>query len=474
MATPPTLVASYGNATIGSSTKTASVTVQAGDLIVVKAGTNNSGARISSVSGGGLTYTLQQSIVGVTQQSCAYVWTAVSPSSQTFTLTVTPSSAFFTFAAEVWRNHNGIGSSGKKTATSTTSLSLTTQGANSAITVLNADWNAVNGSTRTYLTSAGAFTENGYQTDPSWLTFYSGYHADAGAVGSKTVGMSAPSGQRPSLIVLEVLAAPPSVTGALTITATALPTNAPPAVRVDVNDTRSPGQASLLTIVRNNPDGTQSPVRTSDGNPLPLTGGIGLVYDYEMPLGEAVSYTALEVPTVASLQVTVASTQAWLVHPGVPSLSIVVDFRVGTNDEETWATTRGVFWPLGRATPVVVTDGARKAAASRGIFSISSAAELEDFRALVADAAVLLLNVPASVPVGLGSTYISLGDISVKRPSSIGSDQLRDIEASYQVVNRPAGGTQSARTWADVLASYGSWAAVLAAYRSWADVLTGP
>ena len=36
------------------------------------------------------------------------------------------------------------------------------------------------------------------------MTGYGGYHADAGTAGSKTVGLSAPSGQTYTTIALEV------------------------------------------------------------------------------------------------------------------------------------------------------------------------------------------------------------------------------------------------------------------------------
>jgi hypothetical protein len=451
------------------------VTVQAGDLIVVSAGTGNSNVVVNTPTGGGLTFTVQQSVVSVTEQANAYLWTATSPSAQTFTLTISGSD-IYAWSAEVWRNHGGIGASAKKTAASTTSVSLTTQGPNSALVFVDADYYGINGSSRTYLTSVGAFTEKAYQFAGNGVaTFYAGHYADSGAVGSKTVGMSAPSGQHPSLFVLEVLAAPAVVvSGSLAITATALSSNVPPAVRVDINDTRSPGQASQLTVMRTNPDGTQTVVRTVDGNPLQLSSGTGTVYDYEMALGSPVSYTTIEVPGIASLQVTVTSSQAWLVHPGVPSLSQPIRFAPNPTPRRTRPVVRGVFNVMGRANPVVVTDGVRHGRMLTLTVHLQTAAALEAFENLTADAATLLLNVPTTLNYNVPTAYIAIGDIESLPVVDKVVEQWFTATMPYYEVDRPAGGVQSSRTWSDILAGYGSWSAVLAGFKTWNDVLTGP
>ncbi|NUR28511.1 MAG: hypothetical protein HOV83_22175, partial [Catenulispora sp.] len=83
------------------------------------------------------------------------------------------------------------------------------------------------------------------------------------------------------------------------MTVTVAPTvelsNVPPRVRLDVS--ASAGETST-TVVRNDPDNVQRPVRTSDGAPLTLSGGVGLLYDYEVPYATVVTYTTLESPTV--------------------------------------------------------------------------------------------------------------------------------------------------------------------------------
>jgi hypothetical protein len=475
VATPPTFVAAYGGASIyNAGTQTMSVTVAAGDLVLVKAGTQDSNVTVATPSGGGLTYTLQQAVQSVPQQSNAYLWTATAPGAQTFTLSLTGAGGQWSASVEVWRNHNGVGAAATKYATATTSLTLTTQAANSALSVLNVDWQGANGTTRTWLTSVGAFTEKVYQRSNAIITFYSGYHADAGTVGAKTVGMSAPTGQQPSLLAIEILAIPPAATGSLSITATALPNNIPPAVRINVNDTRSPGQALQLTIMRTNPDGTRVPVRTSDGNPLQLSGGVGLVFDNEPVLGGAVSYTSLEVPGISSPQVTVTASQAWLVHPGTPSKSIPIRFGLHPARHRTRPVVRGVFNVLGRANPVVVTDGTRHGRMLSLALLLQDQAALDAFEALTADAATLLLSVPASLGYNIPTAYIAIGDIDALPVVDRVSEHLFIASMAYYEVDRPSGGSRAAWTLADVQARYGTLTAVQTAYRTLADVQAGP
>lgn len=90
-------------------------------------------------------------------------------------------------------------------ASGSPSVSLTTTQANSAIVVIVSDWNAGSG-TQTFT--------NNFSGTPTALTDYPGdgarygvaiaYFPDAGAVGSKTVGMSAPTGQKWTIIAIEV------------------------------------------------------------------------------------------------------------------------------------------------------------------------------------------------------------------------------------------------------------------------------
>jgi hypothetical protein len=204
--TPPTLISenevSSWTTTPGSKS-TASFAVQAGDVLVAYGMTENSPNGLS-ISGGSLTWT-QQQLVNVSNYGRAYAWTATASSSTSITVTFTRSgSGQYGGDVLVYRGSGGIGASAKANTTGAPSLSLTTTQAGSAIVVAAVDWNAVDGSSRAWRTGGGSLTETTYATDPLHGTYYGGYHADAGAAGAKTVGLTAPTGQQYSIVAVEV------------------------------------------------------------------------------------------------------------------------------------------------------------------------------------------------------------------------------------------------------------------------------
>lgn len=257
----------------------------------------------------------------------------------------------------------------------------------------------------------------------------------------------------------------------ITVTPTVEASNVPPRVRLNVS--ASAGETSTV-VTRLDPDGRRVPVRTSDGNPLALSGGVGLLYDYEPWFGYAVSYSSIESSATVSAQVTVPSSRVWLIHPGLPSLSMPIDLRVGSLDDELWDVEAGMHWPIGREFPVPRTGGTRRAPASSVTVAIESLTELEALRTVVRDAGVLLLNVPANLSLGIDPCYISVGSIRNKRVTNIGSDPYRAVELPYQEVDRPVGGSQALRTYVDVLADNSTYASLMTRYSSYFNLLAGP
>jgi hypothetical protein len=115
----------------------------------------------------------------------------------------------WSFGVTVWRNHGGVGVT-NKTNVSGAAPSLTLAGcsANSAIVCGSDDWNAADGTTRTWRTVNGsAMSESLYFRNSVTYTVYSGYAGDVGSGGSITVGLTAPGSQKYSIVGVEVLAA---------------------------------------------------------------------------------------------------------------------------------------------------------------------------------------------------------------------------------------------------------------------------
>lgn len=259
----------------------------------------------------------------------------------------------------------------------------------------------------------------------------------------------------------------------ISVTATVDTVNVPARVQLNVTDTGSPAFTST-TITRLNPDGTTSPVRTSDGNPAPLSGGTALLYDYEAPYGQSVTYSSLETPANVSAAVTVPASQVWLIHPGTPSLSRPINLLPGTLQDEVVGVNKAVYWVMNRSTPVTIGSGVRHAPSSQLVVSVETANDLAGLKSLLADGSVLMLNVPPSLSMEFDTCYIDVvTDLKYSRFTPNTIDPYRSVSLPFQVVGRPAGGTQSQRTLADLLV-YPTLAALQAKYATLADVLAGP
>jgi hypothetical protein len=195
--------------------KTLSIAVTAGDTVVIYGLTDNDLTTISTPSDGVNTFTLIQSIV-ITDFCWTGAWKMTASTSTTLTVSCTRGGTggdHWGIGYYVHRNSGGVGASSKTNVNGgAPSLALTTGSANSAIINVVGDWNAIDGtSTRVWRTinsitpSSGAGTEGAFSFDTGLATFYSARWTDAGAAGSKTTGLSAPTGQKYTIIAIEIL-----------------------------------------------------------------------------------------------------------------------------------------------------------------------------------------------------------------------------------------------------------------------------
>lgn len=187
---------------------TASFAVQVNDILVAIGVTADTSTTLSTPtnSGTALTWTLQQSIV-VSSYCSTYVWTTTASTAESITVSFARGGVSNLFGGNVltFRGSDGVGASAKTNVTTgAPTLNITTTQANSAVVVVNGDWNAVDGATRTWRENAGSLTEVTYFRDSANYTVYGGYHSDSGATGTYAVGLSAPSGQAYSIIAVEV------------------------------------------------------------------------------------------------------------------------------------------------------------------------------------------------------------------------------------------------------------------------------
>lgn len=212
MATPPTFV-SFGASAFNTTTspKTVSVTVQTGDILVVMSldGGALGGAVNTAPTGGSLTYTQQATLGTTSSHARAIAWTAPATGGATFNVSaVMPTVTATEWGVCVWvyRGSDGVGTIGAPTVNSTSNLvTLTTAQANSALVVGSADWNSIDGTTRTKRTiNSSTGTEDLYGRDAAAYAWYAQHYDDCGAAGSVTGGYSAPTGQASGIIAVEV------------------------------------------------------------------------------------------------------------------------------------------------------------------------------------------------------------------------------------------------------------------------------
>jgi hypothetical protein len=105
----------------------------------------------------------------------------------------------------VWRGSDGFGTGAAGTLTASNLVTLTTAAANSALCVASADWNGIDGTTRTRRTiNSSTGTEESYFRDSVHYATYAQDYSDTGAAGSVSAGYSAPTGQSSAIIAVEV------------------------------------------------------------------------------------------------------------------------------------------------------------------------------------------------------------------------------------------------------------------------------
>jgi hypothetical protein len=195
-------------------TKASTFTPNAGDFLVCFAGVADASITLTGISGGP-TWTNRVTLVPAVK-SGVYIWTAPVVATGSITVTLSCSSTGDVWGYNILR-FTGVGSVGNSasinSATGTPSLGLTTTAANSVIVWASFDHNDVTTPVPTYLTAtAGAFTEQSLVRQAVTIAVYGGFHANAGAAGAKTLGMSAPTGQDWTIGATEIVPAAGAVT----------------------------------------------------------------------------------------------------------------------------------------------------------------------------------------------------------------------------------------------------------------------
>lgn len=222
----PTLKARYGmTAESNASPLTVTgVAVAPGDWVVVVALTSDSLRVINAAPTwtGGNAFGLSASAANVVDYANAYLWTAQATTTSTQTISLSPSAGnaganFVVVRVFVFSAAYGLGGVHAARGSGLPSGTIPQAYTDSMIVYTVVDWNAV-------AATSGAFTSNGGAGAPQLdlrlgtgaAGYYSAWYPTPGAPGTKTLGMSAPSGQKWSSVGIEVFGyQPQTLSGAL-------------------------------------------------------------------------------------------------------------------------------------------------------------------------------------------------------------------------------------------------------------------
>lgn len=253
-----------------------------------------------------------------------------------------------------------------------------------------------------------------------------------------------------------------------TITVAPHPEATPPRVDLTVTWTG----AVNVAVHRNDPDGVARPVR--DADPVTLTDGVWTGSDYESWFDVEHTWQVFgdDSTRATSTPGRLTPELPWLRHTAIPSRSVPVDLVSQAAPTTTLA--RSVLAPIGRHTPIVISDGTRRApSTSYGVrtWSLEEGAALT---ALLADGAVLLLDVPVGWRWGVTHEYLAIGDVTQTRLwEEWAPFEGRMWELPADLVDRPTGSLVTGRTYLTAATGYTSYAAWADKYPTYGHLLTG-
>jgi hypothetical protein len=197
----PAVQGSAASSTV--STVSPAFTPANGDIIIVKAASEKIATIGGTPTGGGQTFTgITSAVVG---EGWAGLWWCVvsgSPGSMSVTVAWSGSNGWHSSITEAYTGAQlGTPATMNAAGGSAPSGTITTQAANSTVSWLDCDFNAIAPGSRAYRSSA---TETGIhdKSTASYVAYYA--YQNAASAGSQTCGLTAPTGQQPRLLGVEV------------------------------------------------------------------------------------------------------------------------------------------------------------------------------------------------------------------------------------------------------------------------------
>lgn len=210
MAVSPVVTPQVAATPPATGNKTLSISPATGELLVVFGITGDGASTTFATPTGvtGSTFTLVQSDATASQAGL-YCWSTTVVTGGTYTLSVVATGGnnneMVCYRYPVGSTIGGHNAAHTGSGTNP-SVSLTVTGTNSGIAVAVGDWNGVAPGSPTFTTTAGTpWASPLSQTVSTSITCFESYYADVGAAGSKTVDMTAPTGQKPTILAAEII-----------------------------------------------------------------------------------------------------------------------------------------------------------------------------------------------------------------------------------------------------------------------------
>jgi hypothetical protein len=241
------------------------------------------------------------------------------------------------------------------------------------------------------------------------------------------------------------------------------PEASPPYIEVDLTGFLG----TMAELTRIDQAGNRVPVRLA--NPASLDGGSWFGQDYEAPYGVPCTYECVASLTQVSDPVTLDVETPWLIHPGVPTLS--QPLILTAVPQRSFESNQGVHNVMGASKPVVVTDGARRAAT----YDLAARTETESaalgLEALLLDTQVLLLQIRYAESHRTFYEWVAVGTVTTSSLTDFFGDDLLNWQLSITVTNSPDDANQGARTLAALAAEFSTLHEIAINYATLADII---
>jgi hypothetical protein len=176
-------------------------------------------------------------------------------------------------------------------------------------------------------------------------------------------------------------------------------------------------------------------------------------------------------------------TEAWLIHPAQPTLSVSIDTGAwrdaglnvdpATSQQNVAEAAVTLHQPVGRTTTVAIATGNRLDELWPLVLLAPTLDARDDVRAILRDQTPLLLRSPASFGWDLNDGYYSVQGVQYDRLTANLNSEYRRITLPLVPSDPPVVRVATQRSWSDVIEQNATWGDVVLRYETWDDLILG-